>query len=217
MTICVTADNSHLQQPPPVLKGYEHIKRYWDHNHNSYVAKILPGEYYVTRQEEVITTVVGSCISACVCDSRNGIGGMNHFMLPTRTIPPDKWDRTTVSAATRYGNYAMEHVINEILKYGGRRENLELKLFGGGKIMQHMANIGQQNIDFVRRYLETEGLRLLAEDLGDIYPRKILFYPLSGRVRVKKLRSLEQSVVERENAYRRNLETLPIAGDVDLF
>jgi chemotaxis protein CheD len=213
----VTAQNLHKQQPPAALKGYDHIKRYWDHHHNSYVAKILPGEYYVTRHNEIITTVVGSCVSACIRDSKNGIGGMNHFMLPTRSIPPDKWDKTAVSAATRYGNYAMEHVINEILKYGGQRENLELKLFGGGRIMQYMANIGQQNIDFIRNYVQNEGLRLLAEDLGDIYPRKILFYPLAGRVRVKKLRSMEQSIVERENAYLHNLETQPIAGEVDLF
>ncbi|OUD11644.1 chemoreceptor glutamine deamidase CheD [Thioflexithrix psekupsensis] len=207
-----------MQKPPTSFKGYEHIKRYWDHHYDSYVAKILPGEYYVTRQDEIITTVVGSCVSACICDSQNGIGGMNHFMLPTRTIPPDKWDKTAVSAATRYGNYAMEHVINEILKYGGRRENLQLKLFGGGRIMQYMANIGQQNIDFIRNYVRTEGLKLMAEDLGDIYPRKILFYPLTGRVRVKKLRAMEQGIIERENAYLRNLETHPIdGGEVDLF
>lgn len=204
--------------PPRTLPGYKHIKRYWDHHHANYVAKILPGEFYVTRHDEILMTVVGSCISACIRDSVNGIGGMNHFMLPTHiSLTNNKWEYSNVSVATRYGSFAMEHMINEILKYGGQRRNLEVKLFGGGRIMQNMANIGQKNIDFVKNYVQVEGLTLLAEDLGDIYPRKILFYPVNGRVRVKKLRSMEQSVLARENAYRRNLEKQPIAGDVDLF
>jgi len=202
---------------PRALPGYRHIRRYWDHHHDSYVAKILPGEYYVTRHDEIIMTVVGSCVSACVRDSVIGIGGMNHFMLPTHTSI-NKWENTSVCSACRYGSVAMERMINEILKYGGQRKNLEVKLFGGGRIMGKMVNIGQQNIEFVKKYLEMENLILLAEDLGDIYPRKILYYPSNGRVRVKKLRAMEQyTVVERENAYLRDLEKQPIAGDVDLF
>lgn len=208
-----------MRQPfllPRALPGYRHIRRYWDYHHNRCVAKILPGEYYVTRHDEIIMTVVGSCVSACIRDSVCGIGGMNHFMLPTHSSL-NKWDKTSVNAASRYGNFAMEYMINEILKYGGKRENLEVKLFGGGRIMKNMANIGQKNINFVKDYVRIEGLILLAEDLGDIYPRKILYYPGNGRVRVKKLRSMEQTVLARENAYRRTLETQPIAGEVDLF
>lgn len=141
---------------------------------------------------------------------------MNHFMLPTHTSS-NPWETTRVNAATRYGTFAMEHMINEILKYGGKRENLEVKLFGGGRIMANMGNIGQQNIEFVKNYVKTEGLNLLAEDLGDIYPRKILFFPINGRVRVKKLRAMEQTILERENAYRRDLEKQPIEGEIDLF
>jgi chemotaxis protein CheD len=202
--------------PPRALRGYEHIKRYWDHHNNGYVAKILPGEYYVTCHDEILMTVVGSCVSACIRDNVSGIGGMNHFMLPMHA-PSSQWENTRVSAATRYGSFAMEHMINDILKHGGKRNNLEIKLFGGGRIMSNMANIGQQNIDFVKNYVKTENLNLLAEDLGDVYPRKILFYPASGRVRVKKLRSMQQTVLERENAYRRDLENQPIEGDIDLF
>lgn len=201
---------------PPALRGYEHIKRYWDHHYRSYVAKILPGEYYVTSHDEVLTTVLGSCVAACIRDSVAGIGGMNHFMLPIHSSV-SSWEQTKVNTATRYGNFAMEYVINEILKYGGKRQNLEVKIFGGGKIMSNMVNIGQQNIEFIKQYIRIENLNLLAEDLGDVYPRKILFYPASGRVRVKKLRSMEQSILNRENAYRRNLEKQPIEGDVDLF
>jgi len=208
-----------LLLPPLALPGYEHIKRYWDHHNNSYVAKILPGEYYVSSHDEILVTVVGSCVSACIRDSVIGIGGMNHFMLPTQVVVSggSSWERTQVNAATRYGSYAMEHLINEILKHGGTRDNLEVKLFGGGRIMANMGNIGQQNIDFVKNYVKTESLNLLAEDLGDIYPRKILFYPTTGRVRVKKLRAMEQTVLERENTYRRNLEKQPIENDIDLF
>ncbi len=200
---------------PRALPGFKHIKRYWDHHNNCWVAKILPGEYYVTRHDEILMTVVGSCVAACIRDNIRGIGGMNHFMLPD--VPIDKWENTRVSAANRYGSFAMEHLINDILKHGGRRENLELKLFGGGRIMRNMANIGQKNIEFVKNYVRTECLTLLAEDLGSIYPRKILYYPGNGRVRVKKLRAIEQIILQREKAYRRSLESQPIAGDIDLF
>ncbi|OQW94745.1 MAG: chemotaxis protein CheD [Beggiatoa sp. IS2] len=203
--------------PPRTLPGYENIKRYWDHHHNNYVAKVLPGEFYVTCHDEILSTVVGSCVSACIRDSVRGIGGMNHFMLPVNSNIDDKWEKTQVNTATRYGNFAMEHMINEILKHGGKRQNLEVKLFGGGRIMTNMANIGQQNIDFVKAYIKLEGLMLLAEDLGDIYPRKILFFPMNGRVRVKKLRATEQTILAREDAYRHHLENKPIEGDVDLF
>jgi len=201
--------------PPRAFPGYEHIKRYWDHHNKSYVAKILPGEYYITRQDEMLITVVGSCVSACIRDKVMGIGGMNHFMLPAHSAS-SQWEETRVSAATRYGSFAMEHLINEILKYGGKRQNLEVKIFGGGRMMANMANIGQQNINFVKNYVRTESLNLVAEDLGDVFPRKILFHPLSGRVRVKKLRAVE-TIVERETAYQRDLEKQPIEGDIDLF
>ncbi|RKZ42988.1 MAG: chemoreceptor glutamine deamidase CheD [Gammaproteobacteria bacterium] len=169
--------------PPCVLPGYEHIIRYWDaHNHHS-VAKILPGEYYVTCHDEILMTVVGSCVSACIRDCVSGIGGMNHFMLPF--MFSDNWELPCT--ASRYGRFAMDCLISDILKYGGLWKNLEVKLFGGAHIIKNMSEIGQKNIDFVKTYIETEELTLLAEDLGDIYPRKILFYPVNGRVRVKKL------------------------------
>ena len=213
-----------MQTASPTLLGYEHIKRYWDVRHQSIVAKVLPGEFYVTKHSEVLTTVVGSCVSACIYDPSIGLGGMNHFMLPTGKIPPDRWENTAVSAANRYGNYAMEHVINDILKYGGRRERLQVKLFGGGQIISSMAAVGQQNIEFVRHYVLNEGLHLVASDLGDMYPRKLLFYPKKGLVRVKKLRgpdSDKASILQQETAYQRSLNqqqsTDTDAGDVDLF
>ena len=199
------------------LPGFDHINRYWDKTNNSYAAKILPGEYYVTTAEELIVTVLGSCISACIRDRVLGIGGMNHFMLP-QTDGDGSWGGGSVNTATRYGNYAMEHMINDILKNGGKRENLEVKVCGGGKILQKMTDIGMKNIAFVRTYLSMEGLDLVAEDVGDIYPRKVQYMPLTGKLRVKKLRSLHNdTIIKRESEYKHEIEDVPVAGDVELF
>ena len=181
-------------------------------------AKILPGEYYVTNQDEIITTVLGSCVSACVRDRVFGIGGMNHFMLPVSNGGGWAGRDDIVGSANRYGNFAMEHMINDILKHGGHRRNLEVKVFGGGQIIDSMGSIGIRNIEFIRCYLRTEGLPVLAEDLGDTYPRKIVYYPSSGRVRMKKLKDLHNdTLLQRERAYRRDLEQSPVEGEVELF
>ena len=204
------------QRPRP-LAGFSSVNRYWDKVHETYAAKILPGEYYVTLHGEMIVTVLGSCVSACVRDSVFGIGGMNHFMLPMGSEgggSNQQWN----SAATRYGNFAMEALINDILKNGGRRENLEIKVFGGGMILENMTNIGKMNISFVRDFIKTEALNLLAEDLGDIYPRKVHYFPQTGKVKMKKLRSIHNStIIEREKNYMGTLETKPIEGEIDLF
>ena len=204
--------------PPRALRGFSQISRKWDTTHGVYTAKILPGEYYVTISDEAIFTVLGSCISACVRDKVFGIGGMNHFMLPASGDEASAWHASDTSAATRYGNYAMEHLINDILKNGGRRENLEVKLFGGGKILASATTVGEQNIKFALDYVRTEGLEVLTQDMGDIYPRKVLFFPTSGRVRVKKLRSLHNNTVaERENAYLKTIKQAPVEGEIELF
>ncbi len=202
-----------------VLHGFEHINRYWDKMHTIYTAKILPGEYYVTINNEAVATVLGSCVSACIRDKVSKVGGMNHFMLPVEhSTSSGAWKDTGTGAATRYGNYAMEHMINDILKNGGRRENLEVKVFGGGKILAQMTDIGMRNINFVRDYIKTEGLKLLTADLGDIYPRKVIYFPESGKVKVKKLRSLHNNtIIERESTYMHELEEKPVEGDVELF
>ncbi len=203
---------------PEAFQEFEHINRYWDRQNNMPAAKILPGEYYVTRNNEIITTVLGSCVSACVRDRILGIGGMNHFMLPVSEDTSWGGVSDLISTATRYGNHAMEHMINDILSHGGRRKNLEVKIFGGGQIMQSMADIGKKNIEFVHHYLKTEGLLLLNEDVGGIYPRKVLYYPATGRVRVKKLKRMHNdTVVRREEAYRQDLEEHPVAGEIELF
>jgi len=196
---------------PEPLPGFEGIRRYWDGTRHMPAAKILPGEYYVTAQNEVITTVLGSCISACVQDRVNRIGGMNHFMLP---ISEDgKWEGAgdNSGSATRYGNYAMEHMINGILEHGGVRRNLEVKVFGGGRIISDMGDIGNNNIDFIREYLRLEGLPLVGEDLGGSYPRKVVYLPAIGRVWIKRIETLHNdTLLRRERLYKQNIENRPV-------
>jgi len=203
---------------PAALPQFSHIRRYWDPLHETFAAKLLPGEYYVTTQAEMICTVLGSCVSACVRDRVLGIGGMNHFMLPLdRSHGESAWS-DAASAATRYGNVAMEQLINDLLKAGARRQNLEFKLAGGGKVLAAMTDVGQANIDFVRAYMRTEGFSVLGEDLGDVYPRKVYFTPATGKVRVKKLVSTRNDTIcARERSYLQEVNKAPQAGSVELF
>ncbi len=200
------------------LPGFEHINRYWDNVHEVDAAKILPGEFYVTREHELVSTVLGSCVSACIRDVSLGVGGMNHFMLP---IEKGAKNADTNSESARYGNHAMEMLINAILKAGGLKKNLEVKLFGGGRVLASMTKIdvGQQNIDFIQNYVELEKLMVATEDLGDIFPRKVLYFPQTGRVLMKKLRKVHNETLEkREKRYQEQLRQEKIdSGDIELF
>lgn len=201
---------------PPSESGFEHINRYWDKTQLRWAAKLLPGQVYVTRRtDEVLVTTLGSCVSACVRDANMGVGGMNHFMLPhVSESGQDSW----LDMATRYGSYAMEHLINEILKLGGNRQSLEIKLTGGGRVISTMTDIGERNITFARRYVQQENLTLMAEDLGDRFARKVMYYPATGQLRVKKLRQLHNAtVINRERQYEQTLAALPDTGSVELF
>jgi chemotaxis protein CheD len=189
---------------------------YYDRDFDINAAKILPGEYYVTARDMVLVTVLGSCVAACIRDRVSGIGGMNHFMLPDSNR--DSNNPTNVS--TRYGTYAMEMMINQLLKMGARRSNLEAKVFGGGNVLSGIAtaNVGGRNAEFALNYLHTEGIVVAGQDLLDVFPRKVYFFPNSGRVLVKKLRKMHnETIVEREKAYRLRLKAADIQGDVELF
>ena len=204
------------REAPKALPGYESFRRVWHHAHQCFGARIMPGEYYVTRHDELIATTLGSCVSACIRDPSTGIGGMNHFMLPI----DERSDASSYDVSARYGNFAMEHMINDILKNGGRRERLEVKVFGGGNVLPSMTAIGTKNINFVREYLHTEGFKIAAEDLGGNNPRKVIYFPASGRVmmqRVSLSRHDEQEITRREAEYQQSLKSKPIAGDIDLF
>lgn len=205
--------------PALSIPGFETINRYWDNENQIVAAKLLPGEFYVTKDNEMITTVLGSCISACIRDSMSGIGGMNHFMLPQTTQSKlQSRAEAVVGSAFRYGNFAMEHLINTILQQGGKRKNLEVKLFGGSKIIATLGDVGQRNIEFVLDYIDTESLKLISQDLGDIYPRKVNFFPQTGRVRMKKIKDLHnETIANREKIYSNNISNVAIEGSIELF
>ncbi|NVD97184.1 chemoreceptor glutamine deamidase CheD [Massilia sp. BJB1822] len=189
---------------------------YFDRTFDCEAAKILPGEYYFTSKDMLIVTVLGSCVSACIRDRNTGLGGMNHFMLPDGGSDAN----SPISASARYGTYAMEILINDLLKAGARRENMEAKVFGGGAVLKGFTamNVGERNAAFVQTFLRNEKIRIVAEDLNDIYPRKVYFFPRTGKVLVKKLmQTHNDTLAKRESEYASRLKVQPVGGEVELF
>jgi chemotaxis protein CheD len=180
---------------------------------DNWVAPVLPGDFYVTKGGEVITTVLGSCVSTCLRDAVVGIAGLNHFMLPSQGGSYQSGD------ALRYGCFAVERLINELIKYGARRERLEIKVFGGGKVIAGMSDVGLKNINFIHEYFNTEGLSIDAEDTGGAWARRVRYYTGSGKVLIQRLQTQEEAsqVVSREKELQRNLSIVPPHGEVDLF
>ena len=194
----------------------EHLasNRYYDRTFEIDAVKVLPGEYFVTASNLVVVTVLGSCVTACIRDRNRGIGGMNHFMLA------EGGTDTVNSASARYGSFAMEVLINHLFKLGAQRNCLEAKVFGGGRVMASLTSsqVGDNNSRFVLDYLKTEGIPVISQDLLDIYPRKVYFFPKTGRALVKKLVRLHnETVARREKEYAARLSEAPVAGDVELF
>lgn len=187
---------------------------YFDRQFDCQAAKILPGEYYVTTRDMVLVTVLGSCIAACIRDPVLCIGGMNHFMLPEHGGDPD----SILSMSARYGSYAMELLINHLLKMGAHRPRLEAKVFGAGRVLAGVTDVGARNTAFVLNYLKREHIKLVASDLGGRYPRKVYFFPDNGRVLVRELRTLHNdTLINRERAYSQIIDTVPMEGDAELF
>jgi chemotaxis protein CheD len=194
-----------------------HIRRRFDARLQAVVATLHAGDYYVATEGELIGTVLGSCVSACVRDSRLGIGGMNHFMLPLDGSEGPAAPHAAASASGRFGNVAMELLINEILRRGGRRADLEVKLVGGAKVLDAMSDVGARNIRFVRQYVRAEGFRVVGEDLGDLYARKVLYDPATGSAQVKRLARSDGRVVAEEERYRRSIDATTVGGAIELF
>lgn len=208
-----TALTPEGQYPQPALVGFEGFRRYWLKKMNCFAVKVKPGEFYVTRNQEALTTVLGSCIAACIRDPFVGIGGMNHFILPN-----DGGNQMALSDSTRYGSYAMEQLINEIMKFGGRRERMEVKITGGGNMMPGSNDIGAQNIQFVEEYLRYEGLNVVSSDVGGLQPRNVIYLPAEGRMLVKKLATIHNSkLLAAEGKFQKQIESDQVGGDVELF
>lgn len=185
---------------------------YRDRHFDMDAAKIGPGEYYITQRDMLIVTVLGSCVSACLRDPVAKVGGMNHFMLPDRDV------EGPLSASARYGAYAMEVLINQLFALGARRERLEAKVFGAARVLPGMSDIGERNAAFAIEYLKRESIRVLAEDLGHDEPCKIYYFAQSGRVLLKRLKSLRNdTIVQRERDYAAKLDKISSGGAADLF
>ena len=186
---------------------------YYDAHFKNEAVKILPGEYFVDTEDILVMTTLGSCIAACLWDRNAKVGGMNHFMLPEGTAGDP--------ASGRYGSYAMELLINEMMKRGAARSSLEAKVFGGGQVISGMntMNVGERNTRFVMDYLKTERIPVVSKDVLDIYPRKVCFLPASGKAMVKRLLpgNPEALVAQDRAAVQRAVPAATGGGSVDLF
>lgn len=202
---------------PGIVNGGSAVatRKFFDSAESNWMVKVFPGEYFVTsKSDEVLVTVLGSCVAACIRDPQRRIGGMNHFMLPHSK--GGNWGGDMQS--TRFGNFAMEKLINELMKAGCSRNTLEIKVFGGGNVTDTQNAIGTENCRFVVRYLESEGLKCTVQDLGGLLPRRIHYYPETGRVIRRLLGSGESKAVAREETeYVSRLSTRTMAGEIQLF
>jgi chemotaxis protein CheD len=182
------------------------------------VTTVHQGDCHVSNAPDVtFSTVLGSCVSACVRDRVANVGGMNHFLLAEQSgSAKDRY-----GASARYGAFAMEQLINKVLSQGsGKKANLEIKIFGGGKINSALDDVGAKNIEFVRQFLSTEGYSVLSEDLGGSYARRVLFKPHSGRAFVKRLDSDIGANVAREEeaiARKNSVVVAQPSDDIELF
>ncbi len=172
--------------------------------------KVLPGEYFVDSDELLIMTTLGSCIAVCLWDRTARVGGLNHFMLPDGD-----------EDSGRYGSYAMELLINEMLKRGAGHLSLEAKVFGGGQVVAGMdsLNVGERNTRFVLNYLKTERIPVVSKDVLDIYPRKVCFLPASGKAMVKRLAATQAAALHAQERVAAQ-QAMPAAiggGSVELF
>ncbi|AKJ31042.1 chemoreceptor glutamine deamidase CheD [Caldimonas brevitalea] len=185
---------------------------FYDAHFKNDAVKVLPGEYFVHDEDLVIMTTLGSCIAACLWDRNAKVGGMNHFMLP---------DSGGAQDGGRYGSYAMELLINELMKRGASRSTLEAKVFGGGQVIAGMntINVGQRNTEFVTNYLKTEHIPIVSKDVLEIYPRKVCFFPASGKAMVKRLAAAnpEALLAQDRAASQRVVPPSSGAGSIDLF
>jgi chemotaxis protein CheD len=211
-----SSDALHVSRFANDDSAFAHIRRMRDARFPHEIAAILPGEFFVSVNPMIVYTVLGSCISACIRDPVVGVGGMNHFMLPK----PKEGVNDSWGESTRYGSYAMESLINEILKQGGMKRRLEVKLFGAGKIYEGNIDVGARNAEWVLGFLKTEGLGAVKTDLGDVCPRKVYYFTDSGRVLLKKIERLRnKTIVEREQEYATKIQVAskPVEEDVTLF
>ena len=188
---------------------------YYNHQFKSMMVTVLPGDFYTTgKNDEMIVTILGSCVAACIRDPFAGVGGMNHFLLPDGASASD--------APLRYGAYSMEKLINDILKMGGQKNRLEVKVFGGGNVIESSAMIGDKNVNFIKKYLKQEEIKISQEDLGGTSARRIHYFTDTGKVMMRKIKSSQETdeVRKQEKTYRDKVSKTVSSedeGEVELF
>lgn len=191
-------------------------RRYYDPILKVNVVQVFQGDFFVsTRENEMLATVLGSCVAACIRDPVAGVGGMNHFLLPDKG--GDNNPDLPFSASLRYGSYSMEQLINGILGAGGRRERLEVKIFGGANVLAGLRGIGHQNAEFVERYLKDEGFRIMGSDLRGTLPRKVQYFPSTGVVRMKHIEDASAKTVFQRESAKKITAVQTTAGSIELF
>ena len=210
-----------LHSPPAALSRLDQLKAsprkpgeasffFYDAFFKNDAVKILPGEYFVHPEDILVMTTLGSCIAACLWDREAKVGGMNHFMLPDGE-----------ASSGRYGSFAMELLINEMMKRGATRGTMEAKVFGGGQVVEGMntMNIGERNTAFVIDYLKTERIPILSKDVLGPHPRKVCFLPASGKAMVKRLAvaNADALAAQERAAVRQPVPPGTGGGSVDLF
>lgn len=172
---------------------------------NSSTVTVLQGEYRVSTSPTVVfSTVLGSCIAACIYDDQVGVGGMNHFLLASST--------SSDSVNARYGIHAMELLINGIMKKGARRENLKAKVFGGAKMSANLSDIGASNADFVQRFLRDEGIPVISSSVGGTSARRVRFHPTTGAAQQTQVKD-DRRLGEVERAAAKPVPPPPQAAD----
>ena len=185
---------------------------FFDPKYERYVIRVLPGEYAVTaKKDHMLVTTLGSCVAACIRDPLTGVGGMNHFLLPQSSEFTQAGDK-----GTRYGNHAMELLINDMLKMGCSRSRFEIKVFGGGHIGNTQISVGQENVEFILKYIKDEEMNLLSKDLGGTQARKIHYFPETGRVSRQLMRDTRE-ISKQETELVKKPVVADTSDDIELF
>lgn len=197
-------------------------KRFFNRALGQTMIRVNQGNCYVTdKEDEILTTVLGSCISACIHDPVNNIGGMNHFMLPISATESGKWSGNDSLAEPhlRYGNFAMEKLINDLLKRGSEKKKLIVKIFGGGNVMNIGTEVGHRNADFAEEYFKAERMRIVAQDTKGTQPRKLQFFPTTGKVRIQKLDTRHSKAIAQrdEKSLRQSHVVKDEGGSIELW
>ncbi|HCR86253.1 MAG TPA: chemoreceptor glutamine deamidase CheD [Alphaproteobacteria bacterium] len=186
---------------------YDGVRRYYDQNMELTVVKLMTGDcYFTVEPREMLVTILGSCISVCLRDPETKIGGMNHILLPGENNL--KLQKGDPGYSTRFGAFAMEELINGMLKLGASKNRMEAKVFGGGNVIESSTAIGTKNINFAKDFLIQEKIPIVSEDVGGDTARRLHFFPETGKAMIRKLKRKEDLVIlEKEREYQERIKS----------